>query len=332
MKIHASVCGAIALAGCLGPLGGEQPTASVNILPAGADVPSVTTNNDLTSQVRANDGLPDTSTLVPLLGGGVSDGKPVSYWSFGPMSTAPSPIYLLVDANNTRIDHPPLVDALPGDPAYSAVHNVFFVQITSKYRGERLTTSQALADAVELGLVMPPVSQGRNLASPIVLPGTKVQVSADLAASKDPDLVYGHGVAAGIIFFGGTAGNQPGAAIQGTARVSFLREQGSAAGGGVYDHTRPIFQATIPPEAGTTNLPPAGAPDYLPLALEIDVDLINGNAPSSITSDADLFTTPGNLPPFTPPSTIGTVSDKVATFNVTPNVLFLQQQFVPGAL
>ena len=330
----ASITAAALLAGCLGPLVSDKPKASANLLPKGSTVPSIRDNADLKSQVANHDGLNDQKNMIVPLN---PNPNGPSYWNFGTMTTAPSPIYVLVDQNNQPIaEHPPFVDALPGDPAYSAIHTLFNVQITDSYDGEIITTSAALSDAIDLGLVKAPVApdqvtinqimQGRHIASPIVLPDTVITVDA-AGTTKPAQTVYGHGVSAGIFIFGGNAGEQPGALIQPTQRVSYLRVQGA---NGTYDTTRPIFQAIKPSEAATDALPTMI--DYTPLSLVVNVDLVMGTDPTTINADSDLFTSQSS--PFSPlpSSSIATATAKVATFTVTQNVLLLQQQFTPGAL
>jgi hypothetical protein len=66
------------------------------------------------------------------------------------------------------LDHPPLVDSLPGDAAYSPFRAVFWVAVTPSYRGERITSLAALEDAIEIGLVEEPVAAGTYVNWPVV--------------------------------------------------------------------------------------------------------------------------------------------------------------------
>ena len=305
--------------GCrLDPLVDDVPGASAHLLPAGGTVPDATDDPDLANQVALNDGLDDD--VLAMAGGvvarrdGVSAGVPVHYWWFGPATLAPSPLYVFyadTGAGLVPIDHPGLVDALPGDPAYSPLHTIVQVTVTSKYAGELITTPAALADAIELGLVETPVPSGNFVASPIVLPGTTLDVGG--AAPVPPVAIYGDGHVVGAFRFGGVLGVQPGAAFQPTSQVSYVRE---ALGPG-YDTERPIFQATIP------TAPPGMSANYTPLSVVINVDLAPGVPASQIVRDSDLFIR-------SPEGEITGTTRAVSRFQVTDMSLVLQLQFADG--
>jgi len=319
MHIATAVAAALAMAsaGCrLDPLVNDKPGASAHLLPAGTDVPSAALNPDLANQINLNDGVDDkalvASGAIPR-GTGASGGAAVKYWSFGPATRAPSPLYRFFARSEagelTPIDHPPLVDALPGDPGYSAVHTLSQVVVTADYHGELITTTSALADAVELGLVEEPIPVAAFVASPIVLPGTKLDVGGTPAVAQT---VYGRGYTVGMFELGGTLGVQPGGTILPTSQVSFLRETGMA----IYDATHPIFQATIP------TAPATGKASYTPLSVVVNVDMAPGTA-LGITSDDQLFT-----------RSMGAITSSkggVVQFQITTAILMLQLQFADGA-
>jgi glycine/D-amino acid oxidase-like deaminating enzyme len=131
--------------------------------------------------------------------------------------------------------------------------------------------ANALADAVELGLVEEPVPIGRFVASPIVLPGTLLDVGGSTVVAET---VYGRGYAVGAFEFGGMLGVQPVGGLLPTSQVSFLRETGMAS----YDAAHPIFQATIPTAPATAKA------NYTPLSIVVNVDLQLGVTVPSITN------------------------------------------------
>jgi hypothetical protein len=317
--VTAAVTAAAMAAGCrLDPLVDDVPGASAHLLPAGSTVPAVTDDADLTNQVALNDGLDDD--VLAMAGGvvarrdGVSAGVPVHYWWFGPATRAPSPLYLFytdTGSGLTPIDHPGLVDALPGDPAYSPLHTIVQVTVTSKYAGELITTPAALADAIELGLVNTPVPSGNFAASPIVLPGTTLDVGG--AAPVLPVPIYGDGHVVGAFRFGGALGVQPGATFQPTSQVSYLREAQAA----TYDTHRPIFEATIP------TAPPGTRANYTPLSVVINVDLAPKVKATQILQDSDLFIR-------SPQGEITGTTTAVSQFQITDMSLLLQLQFADG--
>lgn len=306
----------IALTACLGPRVTDAPGASAHLLSSDATVPSIADNAELASQVTINDGIDDRAFVragnLLARGTGRSAGEVVRYWAFGPATSAPSPIYQLYDQAGVLLMHPPLLDALPGDPGYSPLHTLNRVVVTDAYRDQLITTIDALTDAIDLGLVDVPETTRTFVDSPLVLPGTKIEVGPDLTA--EPELVYARGYQVGMFRFGGELGMQP-ANLLPTAQVSFLR----AAHGATYDPTRPIFQATIPTAPATV------APTYTPLSQAVDVDLAEGVDPTTITRDDQLFVR-------TPAGAIQSTTRLVTRFQVTSDIQILQLQFAEGRL
>ena len=309
----------VVLAGCrLDPLVDDVPGASAHLLPPGSAVPAVTDDADLANQIALNDGLDDDA--LAMTGGvverraGVSAGAAVHYWWFGPATRAPSPLYTFFERSDGALRplaHPGLVDALPGDGGYSPLHTVIQVVVTSRYGGEVIATTAALADAIELGLIEEPMPTGTFVTSPIVLPDTLLDVGT--AAPASPVTVYGRGHAVGMFRFGGELGVQPGATFGPVSQVSYLREARAAG----YDTIRPIFQATIP------SAPAATRANYTPLSVVVDVDLAPDVPAATIVRDSDLFTRSAQ-------GAITGTTAAVAQFQVTTTSLILQLQFVDG--
>lgn len=296
--------------GCrLGPLVDDVPGASAHLLPAGASVPSVADNPALAGQIVLNDGLADVAPgdSVPR-GTGMSAGGEVRFWSFGPAAPVASSLYQFLDGSGDPIDHPGLVDALPGDPGYSPIHALYEVVVSDAYAGELITSTAALADAVELGLVGEPERTDRLVASPIVLPATRLEVGEGEPIAQTPLYARGHRVA--MFRFGQQVdpGQVPSRA------VSFLR----AAKAARHDVSRPIFEAEIPGE-------PANVPSsYTPLSAVIRVDLAPGIDPVSIDSDDDLFVRDSA-------GAITELTDAVSRLDITGEHLLLQLQFAEAA-
>lgn len=317
--MRAAVVLVIAAAGCrLDPLVDDVPGASAHLLPSGSAVPSVSDNADLTNQIAQNDGLDgaalDASGGVVARGDGLSAGAPVHYWWFGPATQAPSPLYLFyrhAGANLEALDHLPMVDAVPGDGGYSPMHTIVQVVVTDKYAGQIIASPAALADAVDLGLIEEPVPTGTSVASPIVLPGTMLEVGGPtpLVAER----VYARGYQLGMFRFGGALGVQPSRTFQPTSQVSYLREAKAA----TYDSKRPIFQAVIP------TVPATMRANYTPLSVEIDVTLAPEVPAASITQDSQLFVRSAQ-------GAITGTTDAVAQFQITSTILLLPIQFTDG--
>ena len=314
---------AMGTTGCLNPLVEDKPGASAHLLPAGTPVPSAIDNPDLKVQLTLNDGLDDAAFTanagVVQRGTGMSGGASVRFWSFGPATQAPSPIYKffkMTASGLSPIAHPPLLDALPGDHGYGPIHGINQVIVTDAYNGELITTMDALADAIDLGLVNEPVPIKMFVDCPVVLPNTKLDVGGTPPQQALPETMYARGYTVTAFEFGGALEVQPipaGGVLMPTNQVSFLREPGK-----IYDTTRPIFQATIP-----TVTPPTAMPNYTPLSVVVNVDLANGVTADTITKDSDLFVR----------SSTGAITGTqpgVAAFQVTTSIQLLQLQFTDG--
>jgi hypothetical protein len=306
----------------LDPLVPDTPGASATILPADAVIKHVSDNSELTTQITLNDSLDSkalamTGNLIMRGNGFAGNGTPVAYWSFGVTNRAPAPMYIFGtgDPNTTAFvtnSHLPLVDAVPGDVEYSPVHILYRVVLTDKYHDEKITTTAALADAIELGLVEQPVAIKAFIDMPLVRPGTKLDVGTGGPAL--PNAVYGHGFIVDAYRLGGAYAIQPNPnGLIPTNQVSFLRAQGE----GAYNQTRPIFQANVPMAQPTTTA------NYTPLSVVVNVDLAPATTAASITSDGQLFTRGTNG------AIIGT-KPEVLQFTVTTTQLDLQIQFAEG--
>ncbi|HMG56791.1 MAG TPA: hypothetical protein VK601_24990, partial [Kofleriaceae bacterium] len=264
-----------ATAACrLDPLVEDQPGASGSILPSGAPVPSVTDSSELLNQITLNDSL-DTKALamtggVIVRGTGFTSvagvGTQVPFWAFGEAERAPAPIYILGRGDPTTPmfqdikEHPPLVGAVPGDGEYEPVHTIYRVQVTDKYAGEKITTTRALADAVDIGLVQAPVAIKQFVNWPIVRPGLRLEVGGSVEPIA-PTPVYGHGHMVDSFPLGGALGTQPNPfGLLPTSQVSFVRAQLEP----TYNTARPIFQASVPTAAPSMN------PNYTPVSVVVN--------------------------------------------------------------
>jgi hypothetical protein len=154
----------LALGGCLGPLTGDQPAPSGQLLPAGSSVPSADDDPVLAVRMRAHQFVPP---VVPLYSG-FTGGAPIGVWDFGPVGPYTSPMFVLVDVYGAPIAHPEIVDFVPGDDHYTPFWTVWTVRVTDAYRGELVTSVAALDDALRLGLVESPVATAKGEHGPIV--------------------------------------------------------------------------------------------------------------------------------------------------------------------
>jgi len=305
----------------LDPLVDDTPGASGHVLEAGSTVPIAADSPEIANQITLNDGIDDkllaiNNGVIPR-GTGQSAGEPVRYWSFGFASRAPAPLFRFFERKASGLvplaSHPPMVESLPGERSYNPLHAVNQVVVTDRYKGELITSADALADAIDLGLVEDPVPTGDFVASPIVLTTTRLEVSAQPTMPPvAPKQIYGHGYIVGMFELGGALGEQPTGGFLPTRQVSFLRESTKPA----FDATRPIFQATVP-----TKLPtPPDPANYTALSVVINVDLAPSLPASTISKDSDLFVRDAD-------GAITSTTTKVQQLQITTSMLVLPIQF-----
>lgn len=314
------------------------PGAPRFVLPANAVVPSTADSLELQTQIQFNDGLVDATLLanngVVVRGTGKSNGATVRFWHFGPFVIdsfsvlAPAYIFGTVDSGGVFTplpDHLPMLDTLPGDLRYSAIRRVVNVPVTDAYAGEKITSLDALNEAIELGLVGEPLADNTWVNMPIVPPATKLEVgpgTATIPAKK----VYARGFLADafeIGIFG--IGRQPlRLGIVDVRQASYLVSgipTGSPPVISTAPDVQPVFQVAIPLVA-PVQVPPM--PNYSPLCQDVIVELESGIAPSTITSDTELFrrTASGTLNGYRP--------DNVADYTIGTVVNNIPLQFVEG--
>lgn len=164
LAVHArSVCLLGLLAGCL-ERADESPGYSVHVLPEGARIADSADDELLAMRIANNAGV--RGPLVPLHTG-FSAGAEVRYWDFGPSTSSVEPVWIF-ERDGEPVDHPPLVDSLPGDDAYTPFRAVYKVEVGDAYSGERITSLAALEDAIELELLREPEPTGLFVSWPIV--------------------------------------------------------------------------------------------------------------------------------------------------------------------
>lgn len=307
------------------------------VLPAGSTIPAVADNPELVIQIRLNDGLSDSALAasggVLVRSTGKAAGATVMFWNFGsaPMSgnfAVTAPLYVLVDSDGgtgwiPRTDHPGLIDSIPGDVRYSPIRRIIYVPVTASYAGERLTSIDALAEALELGLVAEPVPAGTWRNMPVVPPDTKLEVGGTPPLPPvEPTEVYGRGYRVTLFALGGDRGTQP------LRNGSMPVGQESRLFSGVATGTPPTLPANADATAlfqyGIPAAPPTTTFNYTPLVTQLDVRLANGVAPAGIMNDPQLFARSGTG------SITGHYVDTVATYAVTTTVSNKQLQFQEG--
>ncbi len=279
-----------------GPTGPSDGGGPRFVLPADAAVPSIADNDERVSQIRIFDGLDDKSLAaangVVMLTPGKAAGVAVKYWSFGPVPVIDGVIsaallYVFADDIGgvlvARTDHPMLIDSIPGDPRYSAIRRVVLVPVSPTYAGQRITSVDALREAIDLGLVGEPTPAGvwRNM--PVVPPGTRLDVGAS-APPLEPTEVYGGGYRVGLFALGMPQPFRNNLIPMGQeSRLLSGVATGSPPVLSSVPDAQPVFQFGIPPAPPTTTY------NYTPVVTELDVRLVDGMEPTGVTRDLQLL-------------------------------------------
>jgi len=170
--------------------------------PAGTVVPAIATANpELAAMVAEADGVDGTQ---PILHGFV-DGETTRYWTIGLSPATPQRIGVLcreTDGECVREDHPPVLEALPGEAGYSHFGQVTEVRVSEDYAGEVLGSFEAIDDAVADGLA---TLEERNayINCPIVAPGVRMETDG---GERSPIPVYVRDMQAECMLFGEGSG------------------------------------------------------------------------------------------------------------------------------
>jgi hypothetical protein len=219
---------ACSAAACLDTRGREPVGYSPHVLPRSAVVRDVAKDEVLAKRIGMNDAV---DALVPLRTGYVA-GREVQYWDFGTASASAEPVWLFrkhgANGMPETVDHPDLIDSVPGDMSYSPIRVPYVVYVTAAYRGERITSVQALEDAIDLGLLEEPESTEAAVNWPVVLADTRLELGAD-QAPLEPERAYYRGVVVAQLKLGA---EQEGFALQrgsvSPASAYMLRRQNEA--------------------------------------------------------------------------------------------------------
>lgn len=187
---------------CFATLSCADESGREHVLPPGAEVTSVYASPTVADRVDSADGVEREVTRVSAF----VHGERTWYWPFGEAGEDPMPAWVLCEPVASgaceRIDHPYVIDALPGEPAYSPFGQVHRVRVTDRYAGERLTSPEAIAEAVAEGLVEEPEKRLEHLHCPVVHPDVRLEVAP--GEWVEPEPVYYRGEQARCFDFSST--------------------------------------------------------------------------------------------------------------------------------
>jgi hypothetical protein len=306
------------LAGCLEPLTSDVPVYSPNILPANTEVPLVADDSALAERIRGSDGVSENP--VPRRAG-FAAGAPVLYWDYGVATRFAITEYRFYrcDENDVPlpspdgdVDHPPILDQVPGEPAYGPLFRISKVCVTDLYRDEVLPSRHAIEDAIALGLVSEPAPTTTVVHMPILASDVTLNVAPGLDVEAD-QIAYYRGMAVRRFLHG-----QPDAAtitlpsnstVLRTGRVYRLKKTGDAA------YAETVF--SVPRRTG-------GVPNasYTPIWRVVTVTMNAMFTPGSAMAESDLFTVMG--------TTLTPVHPNLTSFVLTDQYVNLEIQLEEG--
>ncbi|HWM86874.1 MAG TPA: hypothetical protein VNO33_13570 [Kofleriaceae bacterium] len=324
LRLAPLLLAALALAACLDPQVSDEPGLPGLILPPGSEVPSAHDDPVIDRQIDQNDGDDDVIARVQ----GFAAGEGTSYWDFGPAPDFAAPLFILVregpGGELVPIDHPTIIDAIPGDTGYSPFWAVFALVVTDLYQDELVTSFAAVQEAVQLGLVEPPVLQDQAVNCPVVARGVTLEVGEGEPLAP-PSCFYWRGMTVDYYDFGPFA-LEPRADVPTRPRYVLRRVGGEPlsevllsldiTGDGDRNDTNDVF-----PDR-------AGEPAYSPLCQTVDVavdaaidsiDTFADETMSAIRAATDLFDPDA-------------VEGIVAGYQVTEDLRNCPQQRQPGGL
>jgi len=193
-------CLMLSLAACLGPQVSDRSVTA--ILPAGADVPEITSDATLAAQIASHDNIDGVLPLV----GAFADGQLIHVWDFGVAPRFAAPLLMLMrrDENQmlTPIPHPTIADAIPGDRGYSPFWAMFVVEVTDRYADEQLTSLEAVDEAIDRGLVLPPVATDSGVNCPVTVGDARIAVGGGQEPVGPNGTFYFRGLRAHYYDFG----------------------------------------------------------------------------------------------------------------------------------
>lgn len=149
---------ALLCSACLDHSDTEAVGYSANIVDSNVPVRELERNPDAKMKLDLNDGL---NGVTPLRTGFVA-GREVQYWDLGTAPTTAEPIWIFMrhlGDGGEVVEHPPLVDSIPGDMVYSPIRLIFEVYVTPKWARQKFPSLRALEDGIELGLLEEPVAK-----------------------------------------------------------------------------------------------------------------------------------------------------------------------------
>jgi hypothetical protein len=283
---------ALCLAGCLSA-SDEHPGFSPLLRDKGAKISRIDDDMAMSQRLDLADGVMGPMVALHT---GFANGAPVQYWDFGAAVATAEPVWRFrrhgAHGKVENVDHFDLVDSAPGDMSYSAMRVEYDVFVTEAWSGERITSMQALDDAIEIGLVEEPKRTKTFVNWPMTLAATKLAQTEGMPPLS-PQPIYYRGKVASYFAPAGDA--------LGVGSFEFMMEPISAPNAYVLRRQN----ASAPLDEGAQHMDldgdgdmadsnvvfqvGAGEMGYASIWHQIDVIVAADYAFGSSTSEADLF-------------------------------------------
>lgn len=169
-------------------------------------LPSLYDDDVLAAQVSDNDGIDGVAARTNAF----VHGERTRYWTIGGGTRIAMPLYLLCRPEGGEdcvpIDHPPLVDRLPGEEGYSAFGQVHWAQLPEGWNG-RVASLDALEALLEAEGLESPVPTSTMMHCPIVGPDAQLEVApGETVTAETP--IYVRGMEARCFDFSATRENR----------------------------------------------------------------------------------------------------------------------------
>lgn len=138
---------------------------------------------ELAALVDANDGIDGVAPRF----GAFANGEHVRYWHLGERSAAPMRAYRLYEGEageRAPIDHPLVVDRVPGEEGYSPYLHLHWVRVPAGWSG-RLRSFEEVEEAVAAGAVGAPEPESRYVHCPIAALDAELDLGDGATAVPD---------------------------------------------------------------------------------------------------------------------------------------------------
>jgi len=161
----------LSLLGCLEASGPERPGYSAQLRDKGDTIAALENEELFKNQVDNNDGITAEQSALRT---GFAAGEQVNFWDLGtaPAMATLEPLWTFrrrTGDGDEPLDHPDLIDSVPGEMSYSPLRSRNVVYVTAAYAGEQITSLHALEDAIDLGLAEEPAPPTQFVHRPVAL-------------------------------------------------------------------------------------------------------------------------------------------------------------------